>query len=1694
MKPCHGNADKPSKETPYLMDVVQEDSCDELLEGLSASSLSLTSDEAHLQAKTPLQRAGPSASTLLSPFSPTLKGQPQPKAQTQTQESFRDGDLSLQPCRKVSVVVHVSYQSSSNNSNNNCNKDATSTTADTANSTTVSLSSPGINPSSSYSYSNSNSTSNDNNNNNNKPQLCLFPLILKPDLHQTPLTTKNGKPRSPTSATLNASAGARDLVVVNPSAFGKFIPSEITMQTARLVAQVANIESEDWARTYRFQQVIWPDHSSSSFTKMAQAMANDILAVNVNHSSSSSTTTTRGINRIVIATGSSGNDKTHVLFGKPKSTTTTTTTNDNLNSGNKMNKQQLLQEHGLLGATFSILLSQLSQYAVCALSIYEIVQEDGIHDLLAPSHSSSTTNKPIHVRQSRDGNGAIVEGLVEYPIDSLASLRDCLEPLVVKHKKIMTRKQRTEPGHVIVMLKVWQSAVQHDLNRQTKCATLTFVDLANPSSTTANTTATTQASDWSPTPSSPGKQQQQQQQQQATRQAAFLRTSVSSLGGVLKGILLKEAGQDTVIPYRSSTLTKVLQRSLDHVDSRVIVLATLSPLSDAYDSTLTTLRYVERLCIKTTGLPKSPFEKRHNNNNNTAAPIHPKSPSEKSPLSPSQPQILMEHFAGKESILHSVITDPRQRLARFYRSQQHQEQQQPPSPEVSEGRKWTGYMKVDPGTIHRQQEKAMDSEVSHRAAHAENEDEEKQLPLDGMQQSVQDQRQSTSLAEYITSPLSPVSGVAEDHSDATSSEPIHKQRILSLETGEPLQFEPSSFLHYRLPPNGRLHSPELVRHSKEKGGVPQLLLESPRIVSNTARQQHLAMAPPTSPQRYIMDTGDFSQKGTDPLLDSPQQRPRREWNTPNRKPMAFDARFTNFSTDSMSNQESSLPVEPVGIYQDPTSGRSSSTGFLRQIATLESSVDAIKTAHYGVWQASASSIRQLKDFHVAQQSTLNDLIAQRDDGVEMARKSQEEYSKLSQKLGDMLGEKDAEINALKDSVAVAQAERSDVEKIAEEAIAAQDALERDVSELEKQLLAMQSSNQGSQAELHRLSLDKAHLSEELHRAKSELFGCRSNLDEKDCALENLENERQQIARQLAESENAAMHLKGAAKQLKDKRHLEREEWRSKLSDLQRQNKTLCSERDSRETEHANQVARLEAELRRCKEELAAAKGQLEMHLQQDQIISKSIQSERAAFRHEIGQLKSALNARSSERDSAMEQLDQNRQKYHNATADHDRTRDDLVQRVADVEELSAALQQAIEEQETLRDELFRKDRSLEDFQVETRHRVQRVTADRDEMATLLEKTIAENRALLSTNEKLQAALERQKVERNSAVRRNDDRGHAPSDIENSASAQRRESQDNDSPHYRLQRERDSLEREREKLRKLLRDVNRDQNEVWKLRRKEQEVLSALRLETDGLLLDQKRGQGSLQREVDSLRAERDNLQDRLKHAQRDLNSINTQSAKASSAHDSVQPEIEPLQWTKDVKSHSDGGINYRTMDRFETPLHYSLERDFIGSLDLPPPQSEARSAYASMLHHQESNKSDKDYIGSLAATPTSDGEHVRQLSRSRNVSLRNPPPDLNPLAVESATSVPLRQRNTSLETPRRDASISMGIVSDGRKLVPKDSGRLAGVPAQSSTGRYQEYYLSDEDDKELLITALKQKVKLLERAFIVGDEKPKWRE
>ncbi|CAJ1953523.1 unnamed protein product [Cylindrotheca closterium] len=78
---------------------------------------------------------------------------------------------------------------------------------------------------------------------------------------------------------------SQNVVVVNPSAFGKHIPSHVTLETARLVSKAT--DTSDWARLYNLHHVVWPTMGSSvsfdssndqsSVDSLSRAIAQDAM-------------------------------------------------------------------------------------------------------------------------------------------------------------------------------------------------------------------------------------------------------------------------------------------------------------------------------------------------------------------------------------------------------------------------------------------------------------------------------------------------------------------------------------------------------------------------------------------------------------------------------------------------------------------------------------------------------------------------------------------------------------------------------------------------------------------------------------------------------------------------------------------------------------------------------------------------------------------------------------------------------------------------------------------------------------------------------------------------------------------------------------------------------------------------------------------------------------------------------------------------------------------------------------------------------------------------------------------------------------------------------------------------------------------------------------------------------------------------
>ena len=96
------------------------------------------------------------------------------------------------------------------------------------------------------------------------------------------------------------------------------------------------------------------------------------------------------------------------------------------------------------------------------------------------------------------------------------------------------------------------------------------------------------------------------------KESTNINKSLSTLGNVISALADISSGskRKVVVPYRDSTLTKLLQNALGG-NSKTVMIAALSPADVTYDETLSTLRFADRVKrIKNTVIVnENPLEK-----------------------------------------------------------------------------------------------------------------------------------------------------------------------------------------------------------------------------------------------------------------------------------------------------------------------------------------------------------------------------------------------------------------------------------------------------------------------------------------------------------------------------------------------------------------------------------------------------------------------------------------------------------------------------------------------------------------------------------------------------------------------------------------------------------------------------------------------------------------------------------------------------------------------------------------------------------------------------------------------------------------------------------------------------------------------------------------------------------------------------
>ncbi|XP_041063490.1 kinesin-like protein KIF28P [Carcharodon carcharias] len=252
----------------------------------------------------------------------------------------------------------------------------------------------------------------------------------------------------------------------------------------------------------------------------------------------------KGYNATLLAYGQTGSGKSYSMIGYGPDRGIIPLTCDELFKAIKQN-----QEHD-------------KQYQIY-FSMLEIYNEKVI-DLLSKSKQPGG----LKVRESPQ-KGFYVEGRKSVPCESYDQVEQLMKEGNKKRITASTNINTTSSrSHMIITIQFKQVFLKDHLTKQSD---INLVDLAG--------------SERQKTSGSEGDR---------LREGTAINLSLTTLGNVISALAEIAMGKKVLhVPYRNSTLTKLLQSALGG-NSKTMMIATVSPADSCYEETLSTLRYAER--------------------------------------------------------------------------------------------------------------------------------------------------------------------------------------------------------------------------------------------------------------------------------------------------------------------------------------------------------------------------------------------------------------------------------------------------------------------------------------------------------------------------------------------------------------------------------------------------------------------------------------------------------------------------------------------------------------------------------------------------------------------------------------------------------------------------------------------------------------------------------------------------------------------------------------------------------------------------------------------------------------------------------------------------------------------------------------------------------------------------------------------
>ncbi|CAF0841426.1 unnamed protein product [Brachionus calyciflorus] len=202
-------------------------------------------------------------------------------------------------------------------------------------------------------------------------------------------------------------------------------------------------------------------------------------------------------------------------------------------------------------------------------SMIEIYNEV-VRDLLSSKGATDRKGLQLHEKPGR-GFHILEKDLKPTQVCNYSSIEKLMEQ-GNKHKSIAETKMNatSSRAHTIVELVFKQTFKNLDGNVMQRVSVVDLVDLAG-----SERQSKTMASG------------------DTLKEGIAINLSLTSLGNVISALASQSNGQNVRVPYRDSTLTKLLMNALGG-NSKTVMVAAISPSDNNYAETISTLRYADR--------------------------------------------------------------------------------------------------------------------------------------------------------------------------------------------------------------------------------------------------------------------------------------------------------------------------------------------------------------------------------------------------------------------------------------------------------------------------------------------------------------------------------------------------------------------------------------------------------------------------------------------------------------------------------------------------------------------------------------------------------------------------------------------------------------------------------------------------------------------------------------------------------------------------------------------------------------------------------------------------------------------------------------------------------------------------------------------------------------------------------------------